>query len=58
MRRVLIPKPDGRMRPLGVATDDSYCPSCNRVSGCSGLVLVRAGQARWLICWHEHGMRQ
>src|SRR5260221_4874402 len=29
-----------------VATDDSYCPSCNRVSACSGVVRVCPGQGR------------
>jgi hypothetical protein len=32
-------------RSAMVGTDDSYCPSCNRVSECSGVDADLCGQA-------------
>jgi len=47
-RRRAIPKPGGKVRYLGIATDDSYCPpatTCRDVLDWCGAVLVRPASA-------------
>jgi hypothetical protein len=45
-RRRAIPKAGGKVRYLGIATDDSYCPPATTCRDVSGSVRSCAGQAR------------
>jgi hypothetical protein len=46
VRERMIPKPGGKRRRLGIATDDSYCPPATTCRDVSGSVRSCAGQAR------------
>ncbi len=46
VRERTIPKAGGKLRRLGIATDDSYCPPATTCRDVSGLVRSCAGQAR------------
>ena len=45
-RRRAIPKAGGKVRYLGIATDDSYCPPATTCRDVSGSLRSCAGQAR------------
>ncbi len=46
VRERMIPKSGGKLRRLGIATDDSYCPPATTCRDVSGSVQSCAGQAR------------